>query len=166
MNQVRDLFGEPTKISTNQLVIAVPKGNKYGVQTLKDLGKPGLKVGVGHEQQCALGAITKETFLTTGVYAAVQKNVAVQAPSGDLLIVQLRAGSLDVVVCYQSNVTPYGNEIDAVPVTGIPCAKPEQPLAIGKDCPYPQLAQRLEAALQSVESKRRFEELGFGWEVK
>jgi molybdenum ABC transporter molybdate-binding protein len=166
MNQVRDLFGEPTVVSNNQLVIAVPKGNKHNLQALKDLAKPGLKVGVGHEQQCALGAITRETFLKTGVYADVQRNIAVQAPSGDLLIVQLRAGSLDVVVCYQSNVTPHSNEIDAVPVTGIPCAKPEQPLAIGNDCPYPQLAQRLAAALQSAESKRRFEELGFGWEVK
>ena len=166
MHQVRELFTEPAVVSTNQLVIAVPKGNKHALQTLKDLGKPGLKVGVGHEQQCALGAITKETFLKTGVYADVQKNVAVQSPSGDLLIVQLRAGSLDVVVAYQSNVTPYATEIDAIPVTGIPCAKPEQPLAIGKETPYPQLALRLEAALQTAESKRRFEELGFGWEVK
>ncbi len=166
MHQVRDLFGEPAVVSTNQLVIAVPKGNKHDLQTLKDLGKPGLKVGVGHEQQCALGAITKETFLKTGVYAAVQKNVKKYAPSGDLLIVDLRVGTLDAVVAYQSNVTPYAKEIDAIPVTGIPCAKPEQPLAIGRKTLHPQLAQRLEAALRSAESKRRFEALGFGWEVK
>src|SRR5262249_15430684 len=134
--------------------------------TLKDLGKPGLSIGVGHEQQCALGAITKETFVTSGVYGAVRKNVRATFPSGDLLVVELRAGSLDVVVCYQSNVTPYAHEIDAIPVTGIPCAKPEQPLAIRKDCAYPQTARRLEAALQSAESKRRFEELGFGWQGK
>lgn len=166
MDQVRDLFDQPTVVSSNQLVIAVPKGNKHGLKTLKDLAKPGLKVGVGHEQQCALGAITKETFLKTGTYAAVQKNIVVQSPSGDLLIVQLRGGSLDVVLAYQSNVTPYANEIDGIPVIGIPCAKPEQPLAIGKNSPYPQLAQRLEAALQTAESKRRFEAMGFGWEGK
>ena len=111
LHMVRDHFDEPTVISKNQLVIAVPKGNKHNLQALKDLGKPGLRVGVGHEQQCALGAITKETFLKTGTYAAVQKNIAVQAPSGDLLVVQLRGGSLDAVVAYQSNVTPYVNRI-------------------------------------------------------
>jgi len=163
---VGEYFEEPTVISKNQLVIAVPKGNKHDLKTLKDLGKPGLKVGVGHEQQCALGAITKETFLKTGTYAAVQQNIRVQAPSGDLLVVQLRGGSLDAVVAYQSNVTPYTKDIDAVPVTGIPCAAPEQPIAIRKDCRYPQSARRLWLALQTDESRRRFEELGFGWEVK
>jgi ABC-type molybdate transport system substrate-binding protein len=166
LTMVQDWFDEPTVVSRNQLVIAVPKGNKHHVQSLKDLGKPGLKVGVGHEQQCALGAITRESFLKTGTYAAVQKNVVVQAPSGDLLVVQLRAGSLDAVVAYQSNVTPYANDLDAVPVTGIPCAAPLQPIAIGKACRYPQLAGRLWAALQTSESRRQFEELGFGWEVK
>ena len=102
----------------------------------------GLATGVGHVQQCALGAITRESFLKTGTYAAVQKNVVVQAPSGDLLIVQLRGGALDAVVAYQSNVTPYASDLDAMPVTGIPCAAPQQPIAIRKDCRYPQLAQR------------------------
>lgn len=166
LTMVRDRFEEPTVISKNQLVIAVPKGNKHNLQTLKDLGKPELRVGIGHEQQCALGAITKESFLRTGTYAAVQKNIAVQAPSGDLLVVQLRGGSLDAVVAYQSNVTPYAKDIDAVPVTGIACAAPEQPIAISKNCRYPQLARRLWLALQTDESRQRFEELGFGWEVK
>ncbi|MCI0681144.1 MAG: extracellular solute-binding protein [Gemmataceae bacterium] len=166
LHMVRDRFDEPTVISKNQLVIAVPKGNEHNLKTLKDLGKPGLRVGVGHEQQCALGAITRETFLQSGTYAAVRKNVAVQAPSGDLLVVQLRGGSLDAVVAYQSNVTPYAKDIDAVPVTGIPCAAPEQPIAIRRNCRYPQLARRLWLALQTEESRQRFEELGFGWEVK
>jgi molybdate transport system substrate-binding protein len=80
--------------------------------------------------------------------------------------VQLRAGSLDAVVAYQSNVTPYAKEIDAVPVTGIKCAAPQQPIAVGKDSRHPHLARRLEAALQTSESQKRFQDLGFGWEAK
>jgi molybdate transport system substrate-binding protein len=166
MNPVRDLFGPPTAVSTNQLVIAVPKGNPHGLSKLRSLGKKGLKVGVGHEQQCALGVITKETFVQTGVYAAVMKNVVVQAPAGDLLVNQLRAGALDAAVTYKSNVTPYREELEALPVTGIPCAAPTQPLAVGRGTAFPQLTRRLVQALQSSESRQRFEELGFGWEVK
>jgi len=166
LRMVGHLFEEPKVVSKNQLVIATPKGNKHHLRELKDLGKPGLRVGVGHEQQCALGAITKETFLTSGVYAAVQKNIVEHAPSGDLLVVQLRVGALDAVVAYQSNVTPFAQDIDAVPVTGIPCAAPEQPIAIRKDSIHPQTARRLWLALQTPLSRQRFEELGFGWEVK
>ena len=59
MGEVADLFLKPETVSNNQLVIAVLKGNPAGLKELKDLGKEGLRVGVGHEQQCALGAITQ-----------------------------------------------------------------------------------------------------------
>jgi len=163
MGDVADLFLKPEVISNNQLVIATKKGNPHGLQTLKDLGKEGLKVGVGHEQQCALGAITKETFIKTGVYAAVRKNVVVESPTGDLLVNQLLTGSLDAVVCYISNVTPNTAKLDAIPVTGIPCAAPEQPVAIAKGSTKQELAAKLIEYIRSAESRKRFEDVGFGW---
>lgn len=170
MEQVEDLFEPAAEISSNQLVIAVPRGNPHEIHSLRDLGKPGLRVGVGHEQQCALGAITKETFLRAGVYAAVKKNVVVVSPTGDFLINQLRSGtrssspSLDAVVAYQSNVTPFADELEGIAVTGIPCAAPHQPLAVSRTTARPELCERLKAALRSAGSKERFEKLGFGWQ--
>jgi molybdenum ABC transporter molybdate-binding protein len=170
MEQVQDRFGPADEVSSNQLVIAVRKGNPLGIESLRDLGKPGLRVGVGHEQQCALGAITKETFLRAGVHAAIKKNVVVVSPTGDFLINQLRSGnrssspSLDAVVAYKSNVTPFADELDGIPVTGIPCAAPHQPLAVSRTTASPELCEKLKAALRSPESKERFEKLGFGWQ--
>ncbi len=166
MDQVRDRFNDPQTISTNQLVIAVKKGNPQEVTSLKDLAKPGLKVGVGHEQQCALGTITRETFLQAGVYGRVAKNVVVQSPTGDLLVNQLLVGSLDVAVVYRSNVLEHPNEIEWTPVTGITCASPTQPIAIGKETAFPNLSRRLVQAIQSAESRRRFEASGFDWGAK
>jgi molybdenum ABC transporter molybdate-binding protein len=170
MGQVSHLFETPRVVSSNQLVIAVPKGNPRQIKALRDLGRqPGegekrLKVGVGHEQQCALGAITKESLLQAGVYEAVRENVAVESPTGDLLINQLRTGSLDAVVAYKSNVTPYDAEIDAVAITGPASAAPRQPVAVSRDSAHRHLAERLLEAIRSQESRRRFEELGFRWE--
>jgi molybdenum ABC transporter molybdate-binding protein len=170
MRQVADLFDEPEVVSGNQLVIAVPKGNPLGLKSLRDLGrKPGpgerpLRVGVGHEQQCALGAISRETFLQSGLYKAIRANVVVESPTGDLLINQLRAGSLDAVVAYRSNVVPYPDAVEGVPITGIPCAVARQPLAVGKGTAHPELAERLRLALRSEERARdRFKALGFAW---
>lgn len=163
MGDVADRFCKPEVVSSNQLVIAVAKGNPHQLKELKDLGKEGLRVGVGHEQQCALGAITRQTFIQSGVYAAVRKNVKVESPTGDLLVNQLMTGSLDAVVCYVSNVTPNLARLDAIPVTGIPCAAPEQPIAIAKGSTNPELAAKLIEYIRSQDSRRRFEELGFGW---
>lgn len=165
MSDAQQWFADPVTLSTNQLVIAVQKGNPHGVTSLKDLSKPGLKVGVGHEQQCALGAITRETFIQSGVYKEVAKNIVVRSPTGDLLINQLRAKALDVVIAYRSNALPF-DDIEFTPVTGIPCASPLQPVAVGKETRFPQLTRRLIQALQSAESRQRFESTGFGWEWK
>ncbi len=165
MNQVEDRFEKPKNISKNQLVIAVKKGNPHGIKSLKDLGKEGLKVGVGHEQQCALGAITQGVLIRSKTLKAVQENVVVRSPSGDLLVNQLIAGSLDAVIAYVSNVKPYDDNLDAIRVEEVNCA-PTQPIAVSKSTANPEAVKRLLKALETVQSKERFEKLGFGWELQ
>jgi molybdate transport system substrate-binding protein len=162
MNQVHDLFLEPVDISSNQLVIVVHKGNPHGIKTLQDLGKPGLRVGIGHEQQCALGAITQQTLKESGFQPIVSKNVKIQLPTGDGLINNLRAGKLDAVIAYISNAAD-ATDVEAMTVTGIPCATAVQPIAVGKESKHKQLASRLMDAIRTGESKQRFVSYGFGW---
>lgn len=165
MNQVEDLFDAPKNMSKNQLVIAVKKGNVHGIRSLKDLGKEGLRVGVGHEQQCALGAITQGVLIRSKTLKAVQENVLVRSPSGDLLVNQLLTGSLDAVIAYVSNVKPYDDKLDAIKVEEVNCA-PTQPIAISKTTANPEAVKRLLKALETAQSKERFEKLGFGWELQ
>jgi molybdate transport system substrate-binding protein len=163
MKQVHDLFLEAFPVSTNQLVILVPKGNPHQIHSLNDLGKSGLRIGVGHEKQCALGALTQETLKQGGVHDAVMDNVKVQSPTGDLLVNQLRAGSLDAVIAYVSNAAEAANELEAIAIRDIPCAVAVQPVAVGKDSAYKQLTARLLDALRTPESRQRFEAHGFHW---
>jgi molybdate transport system substrate-binding protein len=163
MNKVSDLFEKPTIVSKNQLVIAVKKGNPHSIRSLTDLGKSGLRVGVGHEQQCALGAITQGVLIRTGTLKSITENVKVRSPSGDLLINQLRTGSLDAVVAYISNVKPY-DDIEGIKVEEVNCA-PAQPIAIGRHTAHADVVERLIKEIESARSKERFEKYGFGWEI-
>ena len=162
MTQVSDLFLDATNLSMNQLVIMVPEGNPRGIKELRDLAQPGLRLGVGHEKQCALGVLTKNTLMTNGTYFAVRKNVAVESPTGDFLVNQLRTKSLDAIIAYVSNAAGSADELDAIAVD-IPCAMAAQPLALSRDTKYPQLTSRLIELLKSTESKERFEKNGFRW---
>ena len=166
MAQVKDKFEGPTNVSNNQLVIAVKKGNPHDIHTLVDLAKPKLRIGVGHEHNCALGALTDQTFHIAGVYGKVLKNIQVKSPTGDALVNQLRVGSLDVVIAYRSNIKEFLNELDGIPIEGIKCATPSQPIAISKNTAHPDISKRLMEYLVTEESRERFESLGFGWEVK
>ncbi|HWG44577.1 MAG TPA: molybdate ABC transporter substrate-binding protein [Gemmataceae bacterium] len=162
MTQVKDLFLDPATISSNQLVIFVHKGNPHHIESLDDLGKPGLKIGVGHEKQCAMGALTQETLKQGRAHHRVMKNVKVQSPTGDMLINQLLTGSLDAIIAYISNGANAADKLEAIPLA-IPCAIAVQPIAIGKDSEYKQLTQRLVDAIRSRESRERFESYGFHW---
>lgn len=164
MKDVQELYEPATSISLNQLVIVVKKGNPHGVKRLRDLAKPGLRVGVGHEKQCALGALTQETLKFDGTLNAVMKNVVVQVPAGDMLINQLKAGGLDAAVAYVSNAASSADVLEAYPVD-IPCAIATQPVAVGKESPRRELARRLLAAFASPRSKERFLSEGFRWKA-
>ena len=162
MADVKDQFPTPTDVSLNQLVILVAKGNPKGVKTLKDLARPGLKIGIGHEKQCALGVLTQETFRQTKVESEIMRNKPIQMPTGDLLVNQMRTGSLDAVVAYVSNAVSAADVLDAIAID-IPCALATQPVAVAKESPRKALAGRLVDALKSPESRERFQNEGFRW---
>jgi molybdate transport system substrate-binding protein len=164
MAQVTDLFPKSEAVSKNELVIMVHKGNPKGIKSLKDLSQPGLRVGIGHEKQCAMGWLTQRTLKEGGVQTEVMENVTVQTPTGDMLVNQLRAGSLDAAVAYLSNAAGSGEFLDAIRIEGLDCAQATQPFAVSKESKYPQTVGRLHAAILTAESKQRFLLEGFRWE--
>jgi molybdenum ABC transporter molybdate-binding protein len=165
MSQVTDIFPEATEVSQNELVILVPKGNPNKVASLRDLTKPGLRVGVGHEKQCAMGWITQNTFRESGLQQELMANVTVQTPTGDMLVNQLRTGSLDAAVAYLSNAAGAAEFLDAVEIQGIPCSTAIQPWSVAKNAKYPLLADRLFQRICSAESQDVFLAEGFQWQL-
>ncbi|MFO0975073.1 MAG: substrate-binding domain-containing protein [Planctomycetaceae bacterium] len=163
MNQVPDLFPAPVDVSENELVILVQKGNPHQVAELKDLTNEGLRVGIGHEKQCAMGWLTQNTLKEGGVQESVMKNVTVQSPTGDLLVNQMLAGSLDAAVVYLSNAVGADEKLDAVRIQGLPCSIATQPFAISEKTRFPRLTSRLLDTLRSEESKNVFLQEGFRW---
>ncbi len=165
MNQVHDLFSNPVSVSQNELVILVEKGNPKNVHSLQDLTTPGLRVGIGHEKQCAMGWITQNTFKESGLQAELMENVTVQTPTGDMLVNQLRTGSLDAAVAYLSNAAGAAEYLDAIRITGIKCSTATQPWAVARGSAFPKLAGRLFDELSSTEGQEIFSAEGFQWQL-
>jgi molybdate transport system substrate-binding protein len=163
MNQVRGIFPESHDVSQNELVILVQKGNPHGIGSLKDLTKPGLRVGIGHEKQCAMGWLTQRTFTESGLQTELMQNVVVQTPTGDMLVNQMRSGSLDAAVAYLSNAAGAADHLDAIRIHGIPCSIATQPFGVAKDSANKLLASRLLEAIRAQPSQERFNTEGFRW---
>ncbi len=162
METVTNYFHASSDIAETAMVLLTQKGNPRGITQLADLGRPGLRVGLAHEQQSALGALTARLLKRVGLHEKVIPNVSVQAPTGDLLLNQLRAGGLDVALVYAANASQVRDQLDVIELRE-PGALAVQPYAVGNQSANTHLMERLLFAIQSAESRQSFEQLGFKW---
>lgn len=165
MTQVAEWFPAPVDVSQNELAILVAKGNPFGIRSLADLTNPEIRVGIGHEKQCAMGWLTQKTFSQSGIKSELMKNVRSQAPTGDLLVNQLLADGLDAAVAYLSNAAGMAEKLEAIPIDGLSCSIATQPWAVHENTDFPNMADRLFRIISSKENQKVFQSNGFRWQL-
>ncbi|QDU09097.1 molybdate ABC transporter substrate-binding protein [Gimesia aquarii] len=169
MVQVQPQFSLPLTVSETDMILIVEKENPKKIKSVYDLASDNLKVGIAHHEQSALGALTKKLlgplrFKDKSLYDAIQPNVKTNTPTADLLVNQLRTGSLDAAIVYRANISKVADKLDVVEIKeGRPMA--EQPIAILNSTKYPNLMQRLVDQLTSESSRAMFESKGFRWRI-
>ena len=160
MDTVQSYFQPAVALARTPLVLAVRKGNPKAIGGLPDLTRTTLKVGLCQEEQSALGALSARLLRSVGLWDSVKSNLAVQSPTGDLLINQLRSGALDVALVYAANTAAVLDAVDVVRLTG-PGTIAIQPYAVSRNSDHAQLMSRLQQALESKVSRDRFVSAGF-----
>lgn len=153
-------FPEAVMLTETMIVIAVPQGNPRGIKTMADLARPGLRVGLCNAEQSTLGYLTRAMLKSDNLWESVHKNVAVEVPTADFLINQMRAGGLDAAIVYQVNVQPQSEHLEAIALPSDK-AKAVQPFAVRHDSPNRHLSQRLLNYLRT--HRESFEAAGFVW---
>jgi len=162
MTNVQQHFLPSVELAQTRMVILTQKSNPRNLRSLADLGAPNLRIGVANEEQSALGALTARLLRQVRLYDTIRPNIAVQTPTADLLVNQLRAGALDAAIVYQANTSQVRESLDVIPIDA-PEALAIQPYAIGQSSQNTFLMSRLLDALVSADSQKRFEEAGFAW---
>lgn len=166
MEAVEDRFEPSTVLTENDMVILVKKGNEKNIKNLEDLTRDGVRVGVAHEKNSALGALTAMMLKDAGLYDKVNANKSLDSATGDFLVNQIRAGSLDAVIVYRSNAmsSPENMEkyLDIVDIEA-EGAMAVQPIAIAKETKHHHMIERFFKAVRSNASRENFESFGFRW---
>ncbi|TDU72888.1 molybdenum ABC transporter molybdate-binding protein [Prosthecobacter fusiformis] len=157
---VAEHFPEAVLLTEAQIVIAVPKGNPKNIQTLADLAREGLRVGICNAEQSTLGFMTQGILKSMNLWESVSKNASSQVPTGDFLVNQLRTGSLDAAVVYQINIQNQADHFDSIPLPADK-AKAVQPFAVRTNSPNKQLGNRMLAYLKN--HQKSFTDAGFVW---
>lgn len=162
LEQVSDRFGPGVRLASNDLVLAVAKGNPLGLRDARDLLREGVRVGLADREKSALGALSAQWLEARGVAVESQLagRVEVWSATGDALVNQAATGSLDAVLVYRSNAAQLGDRLDLVELEGGE-GLAIQPFAIAKDNPHAALLGRLLGTLTSEDARTSFESLGF-----
>lgn len=79
-------------------VINVPKGNPKGIKSVKDLVKPGIRVGIAVPGSVCLGDVAKEILEKAGLWEEIQPNIVMQAKDCADLAAQIKLGTVDAII--------------------------------------------------------------------
>ncbi|MBG86444.1 MAG: molybdate ABC transporter substrate-binding protein [Verrucomicrobiales bacterium] len=157
---VAEQFTESVMLTETEIGIVVQKGNPKKINTLADLARPGLKVGLCNAKQSTLGYMTQGMLESSALYTAIRTNVAVEVPTADFLVNQMRVGTLDAAIVYRVNYQLQEDHLDFHKINH-KGAQAVQPFSVRDKSRNRQLAKRLLEFL--LKNKVQFEKSGFSW---
>src|ERR1051326_3559731 len=136
LNYVQEWFEKPVVISENDLVLLVRKEKADEINDVRDLLKPDVRVLLADPEKAALGVVTRDFLQRRGIFEALEKsdNWKASSPTGDYLISQIVAGSVDAVIVYRSNARVNPHILDKVELRELADDKAHatQPFAIAR----------------------------------
>jgi molybdate transport system substrate-binding protein len=122
--------GAPTTFVTNQLVIAVPKGNPKGITGLAGLARPGVKVALCAEQVPCGAAANKALAAAKVTLTPVTLEQDVKAA-----LSKVKLGEVDAALVYRTDVKTAASDVDGVDFPESAGAINEYPVVVVKDAP-------------------------------
>jgi molybdate transport system substrate-binding protein len=164
LNTVQDLFEEGTHISDTDIVMVVQKGNPKKILQLSDLKRPGIRIALGHPEQCTIGILSRRLLESTNVYEAIKENqnIVTETASSALLIPNITTGAADVVLAYRTDTLAEQARLDVISIPS-DLAKAIQPYSIARSSRFKRLNGRLLDTISR--SREKFEAAGFNWRL-
>jgi len=92
---------DPTTVKVFAYVIPaiiVQEGNPKDIRTLEDLGKPGVRVGIGDPGSVCVGQYAVEILEYNGLKEDVEKNIVVHAESCSKTLALVTMGQVDAII--------------------------------------------------------------------
>ncbi len=147
--------------------LVVPEGNPAGVRSLADLGRPGLRVGIGNPETVVLGQYTVELLAHNGLLDATMPNVVGFGASCSSVTDMAAMGSVDAVISWR--VVERWNQARLDLVELEPGQVPRVswiPVAVSSHSARPELAQRFVDWLRSPAGQQAYAEAGYATSVE
>lgn len=139
-------------------VIMVKKGNPKGIKTVADMGREGIRVGLGNEEHGAVGRTAWQIVRSQPNADAILANLKVTSPTADFLATQLAEGPLDAAIIWDVVAKAHAEKADMIYIEG---EVADQPIGLMSASKHPELAKKLIEFIRSDHAKEVFRKYGF-----
>ena len=112
----RGFIAEQQLVGYFEPVLLVQKGNPKGIRTIDDLARPGLKVGVGEPEACAVGRAAEAVLKAANLLQAAEPNIVLRAGNVPELGNAVKLKSLDVAIVWNVTAAQVADSCDAIPL--------------------------------------------------
>lgn len=96
------VYSDTEKIITYLVpAIGVQKGNPKNIESLEDLGRPGVTVGICDPESCVIGEYAVEILESTEIMAKVKPNIVTHAMSASKTAALIPFGKVDAILIWR-----------------------------------------------------------------
>ena len=158
----RGFIRDQRVVAEMSTMIIAQRGNPRNIRSLRDLARPGLRVGLGDPEAVAAGRAAVETLDKAGVRVAVQRNVVMTALNVIELGNAVKLRHLDGAIVWDATAALFGDQVAAVSIPAaqrVDCPIPVATLTFSE---HPREAAQFVAFLASEEGARVFRKHGYG----
>ena len=155
-----ELVEEPRIFATKSLVLIVPADNPAGIESVADLGEPGVKLVVGAEG-VPVGDYMRTVLVNIGE-SDVLENVVSNEDDVKAVVAKVAQGEADAGFVYVTDVGPVEGEVEAIELPEEAQARVEYPIAVVSEAENPEAAQAFVDLVLSDEGREALEAAGFG----
>lgn len=143
-------------------VIFTQKGNPKNIDGLKDLTRPGLRLGLGDERACAVGRKTVSIFEKNEMdQAAIDANVVVKTTTVNDLGLRVKLGTVDAVILWDANARHFAADGTVVPISPAENLPSTIPVVRLKCSRHPEAAQRFIEFVASARGRAILTDKGY-----
>jgi molybdate transport system substrate-binding protein len=150
-------------IATMTTVIITQPGNPKGIKGLSDLGKEGVRLGLGDPEAVAIGRAARECLVKAKAWKQAEKNLTMSAQNVSELSNAVKMKQLDAAIVWDATAAMYnGQEITVIAIPAKHSVCSPVPAGIVTFTKRPKEAKRFIDFLASPEAAKVFLKHGFG----
>jgi len=157
----RGLLRASRPVARMTTVIVAQPGNPKKVKSLKDLARPGMRVGLGDAKAIAIGRAARSVLDKAKLRKQVEKNVVMSCMNVVELGNAIKLGHLDAAIVWDGTAALYHGYVTTVPIPVKYSYTSTIPVGVLKFSKHPKEATEFMNFLASKEAEPVFQKHGY-----